>query len=260
MIDRSDPLAKDILIFDRGFDSINLFSHAIKRDKKFLVRVRETSVALKYIAPEIRNKDSFDVTLKLFVGRKNSKKVKGTYKNQNYKYLHPIRKYDFISPGSDDVDELTLRVVKTVVPSGESVTMITNLPKSFSPEDINYLYHLRWGIETSFKTLKYADELNYLHALKNEFILQEIYAKLTLYNFSMAVSNIADKLIKKNCDNLKYTYTVNINQAVNVCILYLKRKIKDVLKIILNYKLPIKPGRKFDRHVTSQAARSLYYR
>ena len=260
MIDRSDPETKDILIFDRGFDSINLFAHAIKHDKKFLVRVKESSAALKFIDPMVCNKDSFDVTLKISVGRKTAKTVRNICRHQNYQYIRADRRYDFICPGSDDVDEFTLRVVRVVIPSGESITMITNLPKQFSPEDIEFLYHLRWGIETSFKTLKYADELNYLHSLKNEFILQEIYAKLTLYNFSMAVANIADKLIKKGSQGLKYTYTININQAVNACILYLKQKIKDVLKIILHYKLPVKPDRKFDRHVTSQAARSLFYR
>lgn len=260
MIDRSDPEEKEILIFDRGFDSINLFAHAIRHGKKFLVRAKESSAAIKFIDPEVRNRDSFDVTLKILVGRKGTKKVRDIYKKQNYQFVNSARRYDFVHTGSDDVDELTLRVVKTAVPSGESVTMITNLSRHFSPEDIRYLYHLRWGIETSFKALKYADELNYLHSLKNEFILQEIYAKLTLYNFSMAVAGIADKAIRKDCVNLRYTYTVNINQAVNACILYLKRKIKDVLKIIRQYKLPVKPDRKFDRHVTSQAARSLFYR
>ena len=260
MIDRSDSESKDIMIFDRGFDSINLFAHAIRQDKKFLVRAKDSSAVLKFIDPNVRNKDCFDVTLKILVGRKKSKRVRDAHKNQNYQYIPPCRQYDFVHPEDDDVDELTLRVVKAVIPSGDSVTMITNLPGSFSPEDIRDLYHLRWGIETSFKTLKYADELNYLHSLKNEFILQEIYAKLTLYNFSMAIAGIADKTIKKDCINCKYTYAVNINQAVNACILYLKRKIKDVLKIIRQYKLPVKPDRKFDRHVTSQAARSLFYR
>lgn len=260
MIDRSDPEGKDILIFDRGFDSLNLFAHAIKHGKKFLVRAKGASAALKFIDPAVRNKDSFDVTLKVLIGRKSNKKVLNAYKNQNYQCICTAKRYDFVPPRSDDVDVLTLRIVKVVIPSGESVTMITNLPDCFSPEDIRYLYHLRWEIETSFKTLKYAEELNYLHALKNDFILQEIYAKLTLYNFSMVVANIADKAIKKSCQNLKYTYTVNVNQTVNVCILYLKQKIKNVLKILINYKLPVKPDRKFDRHVTSQAARSLYYR
>lgn len=260
MIDRSDPDSKDILIFDRGFDSVNLFAHAIKHNKRFLVRVKGTSAALKFIDPEVLDKDSFDVSIKILIGRKRTKKVRNAYRNQNYQCIACNRRYDFIYPGSADVDEFVLRAVRVVIPSGESVTMITNLPRQFSSEDIRFLYHLRWGIETSFKTLKYADELNYLHALKNEFILQEIYAKLTLYNFSMAIANIADKMIRKDSRELKYTYTININQAVKACILYLKRKIKDVLKIILHYKLPVKPGRKFDRHVTSQAARSLYYR
>ena len=88
MLDRSNPEDKDIMIFDRGFDSINLFAHAIKHNKKFLVRVKETSVALKFIDPKVHNKDSFDVSLKILVGRKKTKKVRNTYINQNYQFIN----------------------------------------------------------------------------------------------------------------------------------------------------------------------------
>ena len=42
---------------------------------------------------------------------------------------------------------------------------------------------MRWGIETSFRNLKHTLGLLHLHAKKVEFVLQEIFAKLTMYNF-----------------------------------------------------------------------------
>ena len=51
-------------------------------------------------------------------------------------------------------------------------------------EEIKELYHKRWGIETSFRELKYAIGLSALHSKKRESIKQEIYARLLLYNFS----------------------------------------------------------------------------
>ena len=42
---------------------------------------------------------------------------------------------------------------------------------------------MRWGIETSFRDLKHTLGLLHLHAKKVEFILQEVFAKLTMYNF-----------------------------------------------------------------------------
>ncbi|WP_282432990.1 transposase [Desulfosporosinus meridiei] len=46
-------------------------------------------------------------------------------------------------------------------------TVYTNLnAEDFPPEKIKQLYNLRWGIETSFKELKYAVGLASLHSKK----------------------------------------------------------------------------------------------
>ena len=42
---------------------------------------------------------------------------------------------------------------------------------------------MRWGIETSFRELKYAIGLSSFHSKKVEYIMQEIYARLVLYNY-----------------------------------------------------------------------------
>ena len=42
---------------------------------------------------------------------------------------------------------------------------------------------MRWGIETSFRELKYTVGLQHFHAKKVEFVHQEIFARLTMYNF-----------------------------------------------------------------------------
>ena len=42
---------------------------------------------------------------------------------------------------------------------------------------------MRWGIETSFRELKYAIGLTSFHARKPDFIKQETYARLLLYNY-----------------------------------------------------------------------------
>ena len=42
---------------------------------------------------------------------------------------------------------------------------------------------MRWGIEISFRDIKYAAELLFFHSRKKDLVIQEIYAKLILYNF-----------------------------------------------------------------------------
>lgn len=44
------------------------------------------------------------------------------------------------------------------------------------------LYARRWGIETSFRSLKYAVGLIHLHAKKPDLVLQEIFASFLIFN------------------------------------------------------------------------------
>jgi hypothetical protein len=46
---------------------------------------------------------------------------------------------------------------------------------------------MRWGIETSFRALKYAIGMVHFHVRKDNSLLQEIYASLVVYSFSERV-------------------------------------------------------------------------
>ena len=52
-------------------------------------------------------------------------------------------------------------------------------------------HHWRWGIEVSFRYLKHANGLLYFHSKKPDFLKQEIYANLILYNFGIFLANEA---------------------------------------------------------------------
>ncbi len=86
---------------------------------------------------------------------------------------------------------LNFRVVKLKAPDGSVEYLITNLPFTFSMEDIRACYHWRWGCEVSFRYLKYAAGLLYFHSKLPEFLLQEIYAILVIYNFGVFLANEA---------------------------------------------------------------------
>ena len=60
-------------------------------------------------------------------------------------------------------------------------------PTKLTPEEIKALYHLRWKEEISFRTLKYTTNLSAVHARKRSSILQEIWARAILYNFSFII-------------------------------------------------------------------------
>ena len=81
----------------------------------------------------------------------------------------------------------------------------------FDIDEIKHLYHLRWGIETSFRELKYAVNLNAFHSKKHNSIKQEIYARLLFYNFSERIMRQIKPKESKN--GRKYIYQINFTRA-----------------------------------------------
>jgi predicted glutamine amidotransferase len=140
-------------------------------------------------------------------------------------------------------------------------TIITNLDqKAFNADEIKDLYNKRWGIETSFRRLKYTLGLLSFHAKKVDYIKQEIFARLTLYNYcELITSHVVEQMEDK--DNTKQ---VNFTIAIYICREFLRHKKQlsppDVIKLIKKYILPVRLGRKDPRKVKPQSVVSFLYR
>ena len=72
-------------------------------------------------------------------------------------------------------------MVRFEITPGHYETLVTNT--DYTVEELKNLYASRWDRETSFRNLKYSIGLTHFHAKKKEGILQEIFAKITNYNF-----------------------------------------------------------------------------
>ena len=84
----------------------------------------------------------------------------------------------------------------------------TNLPQDkFNSDEIKRLYAKRWGIETSFRELKYALGLTRFHSKKPEYIMQEIWSRMTLYNFCEIIATNVVINEKKGCKHTSVSYT-----------------------------------------------------
>ena len=149
-----------------------------------------------------------------------------------------------------------------------SVFSPTNIPASWktSPtstttwiltkvlEDIKACYHWRWGIEISFRYLKHANGLLYFHSKKPEFLKQEIYANLILYNFGIFLANEAaeENLKKKRKKGNKYNYEIDFSSALKTARKFFVRrdshKHVDIIKLMMKYVHAVKiEFRQFDR-------------
>ena len=97
----------------------------------------------------------------------------------------------------------------------------------------------------------------HIHSLKTDFLMQEIYGKLTLYNFSSCITKAVTK--RKNV-NAVHRYNFNHTQMQKFVRLYVIGAVRDLEKLINRFLVPVRPGRKFKRTVRRQSAEPLSYR
>ncbi|MBM6873571.1 IS4 family transposase [Lactobacillus crispatus] len=140
--------------------------------------------------------------------------------------------------------------------------VLTNLDrKNYPLKRIKELYHLRWGIETSFKKLKYSLGSVQFHSKQDKFIEMEIYAHMIMFN---AISQIDAQayIPQKHC---KYQYAINFKQSCLIIqSMYLaSSSTQDFERILIQisyYTIPIRPGRKDKRNIKPKSAVYYLYR
>lgn len=90
-----------------------------------------------------------------------------------YRFLPSCHNFEFLPKGSSEFYSLSFCIVRFRISEDSIKTLITNLDKDLFPADeLKHLYHLRWGIETSFRQLKYAIGLSLVQSKKVEYITQ----------------------------------------------------------------------------------------
>ncbi len=249
--------AKRIYIADRGYASYNDFAHAIHNNKLFLIRVSESFAKGICKGRVDWLKDScVDENVTVHIIRKRNRML---YALENHHLVPHASCYDYATKGTNEYDRLSFRVLK--FPVGDNNTpeyIVTNLPAyGFSSSTIKELYRLRWGEETAFRHLKYAGNMVHIHSLKRAFLIQEIYAKLTLYNFSSYLASAVSTPIEST---EMYSYAINHTQMQKIVIRFIKGIIEDVGALISRFRVPIRLGRKYERNLRRQSADTLAYR
>lgn len=260
LTDRYSYAGSPIFIADRGFSSYNFFAHAMEKGIFFLVRAKDINAArllnLKVLPEHIDN------NVEIILTRTQSiKKRKHPELNEQYRYICSETSFDYISPNSMDEYPMSLRIIRFEVAEGIYENIITNLSvDDFSPDEIKWLYHLRWSIETSFRDLKHTIGTVNFHSKKSEYIEQEIWARLILFNFC---ATITTHVVIEQKDT-KYIYQVNFSMAMKICHYFIRlRKGEpppDVESLIGSYTLPIRLGRVYTRQHRFQLPASFCYR
>jgi hypothetical protein len=249
MVDTMTFKNPSIIIADRGYESNNVCEHIRHAGQKFVIRTKDIKSTGLLSSLKLPDSDTFDTTVSYKLTRLQTKEVKS---NPEYHTLMNKSKFDYLPKGSKASYDITLRVLRFEISPGSYECLVTNLsPEDFSKDDLKELYHLRWGIETSFRELKYALGLVNLHSKKLDAIYKEIFARLIMYNFSMMITIP----IEINQANRKYGYQVNYTQAIGACRAFYRDTKIQIEELIKKYILPIRPGRHDKRDKTKSYAR-----
>ena len=154
---------------------------------------------------------------------------------------------------------MSFRVVRFKISDDSYETLVTNVTE-FTPEQLKHIYNMRWGIETSSQYLKHAIGLSTLHSKKVECIAQEIFAKLTVYNFCQSIT----LSVVVEAKNTKYVYAINICTAITICKKFLNschNALDDTIECLITRHLTsIRPGRCAHRKVIPKSSMSFLYR
>jgi len=263
MIDRL-AIEKALILADRGYEAYNALAHIQEKGWYFLFRIKDSSTGITkgLILPD---QDKYDLPFHLKLTRKQSKPVQERFTDKNhYKWLTTNIRFDYLPKKVNRSDaavfyDLRFRIVRFPISDTTCETIITNLdPDLFPSEAIKQLYTMRWGIETSFRDLKYALGLLRFHTKKVEFVHQELFAKLTMYNFCQAITRSV--VIQQR--QKKYAYKVNFSDAIHVCFQFFLGKVPPphVEALLTKYISPIRPGRNNTRRQTRRATFSFTYR
>ena len=264
MIDRSS-IENVLIIADRGYESYNLFAHVQEKGWKYLIRVKDIHSSGIAAGLDLPDHDEFDIWFHFRFTKRQTAEAKQLLKDkQKYKLLPTTTAFDYLPASSRKHDPISLyylpfRIVRFKISDSSYETVITNLDEvEFPPNELKRLYAMRWGIETSFRELKYTVGLLHFHAKKVENITQEIFARLIMYNFSELITSHV--VIQK--PNRKHPYKANFSVAVQVCRQFLLGNISppDVEATISKNVSVIRTGRSNPRNMVVKHAVSFLYR
>ena len=260
MVDRDNSSIPTIYIADRGYESYNNMAHVIEKRQKFLIRVKDLISNSILSGLQLPDSNEFDISACVGLTRKQTNEVK----QSNLKLVSHTQKFDYLPKTSKKSIPMapyyiSFRIVRFKLTEDTYEVLLTNLTEEeFSASEVKDLYAMRWGIETSFRDLKYSLALSYFHSKKTEHILQEIFARLTMYNFAELITSHV--VVKQN--NRKHSYRINFAAAVHICRNFFLKNISpsDIEALLLMHLLPVRQRSANPRRGSSRAAPSFIYR
>ena len=185
-----------LIIMDRGYPSTPAFIHMMDKGIKFVVRLRKTDYKKEQLA---LTEDDSIVEIELNKSR--------------------IRHYEGTADGErmKELGKICLRMVKVYLENGNTEILATNLPVSeFNISEIAKLYHMRWGIETAYETLKDRLQLENFTGTKPVLLLQDIYSTIYVSNLAEDIIRDAERAMDEKEQSRKHKMMINRTISIGI--------------------------------------------
>lgn len=233
--------------------------------------IGEREMAMEHLRYFMQYKKSKDIIL-FDRGYPSQKLIK--YLDENgFKYVMRVKKR--FHKEIDNMDKTdyyikiancNVRVIKLPISNGETEILLTNLGrKAFKSSEFLTLYHMRWGVETKYNTLKNKLDIENFSGRTVDTVLQDFYATFFLLNVSAALKAEVDVIISQDnaSKKLKHSYVTNENMLIGKLkdrlIMLMLHEDADERAILLDklilqlsrYRIAVVPDRSFSRPNTS---------
>lgn len=241
-----------ILVMDRGYESYNTIAHCCNIPNfYFVLRVKQGKAALRDIQQLPMEKVDKPFSVTVTTSQRNIDKENGwiylntgSRKGKTLSAKTRVTRFDFPTPHT-----INCRVVRFQIgSSGHYETLLTNLPSDeFPVSEMEKIYSLRWRIEQGFDALKNKTGLKFLHGRSDDYALQELYAKLTFFNFT---SLICRAIAVKRSGTVKSEIRISFKDATDLCRDFYRipnASGEKLLQDIAKYTYSNKTGRKAER-------------
>ena len=255
MVLRNPIQGKCLYIMDRGYNCFELMASIQEAMNYFMIRAKEVGNGSLVDCFTLPEKDEYDIDLNFYIAKSRKSKYS---KQPGFKALWGKKQHFRYLKGSDPAETyiLPFRLVKIKLCDNSYEYLITNLPREkFELSMMKHLYHLRWDTEEAYFMLKYKANLVYHHSRKKEFIIQETYARLILYNLTSLLTSCVSVPSK----DTKYEYKIDRTQAFITTRLFFSEELTETEteNALLRYRTPIRPDRRYTRKVRSQSLKPL---
>ncbi|WP_258112653.1 IS4 family transposase [Alicyclobacillus sp. SP_1] len=192
-----------VVLFDRGYPSIEFIHYLMQRRVHFVMRVST------WFCKEIMQTQTMDEIAQLRITKERAKELR--------KQRTPV----------PEGTVLPIRVVKLPLSTGETELLITDLREDkLSQAEMGDIYFKRWGIETHFKALKYQFEVENFSGETPTAIEQDFHATTLLSNMASVIEQDALEEVQAQNSGRKYEeYKINHNILVGK----LKNKLVEVI-------------------------------